>query len=93
LKFPPENSFPSILNSAFCTRTTRACTGVKKCQFIASELMYSHTSIEDIDWLQIENARRSHDKPSLERETNAFVILSITNLFTDMLLDFTAQCF
>jgi hypothetical protein len=55
--------------------------------------MYSHTSIEDIDWLQIENARRSHDKPSLERETNAFVILSITNLFTDMLLDFTAQCF
>jgi hypothetical protein len=57
--------------------------------------MYSHTSIEDIDWPQIGNIRRSHDKPSLQREANASVIysLSITNLFADPFLDFTAQCF
>ena len=56
--------------------------------------MYPHTSIEDIDWLQIEQIRRSHDRPSLVRETNAFVIylLSITNLFINTLLDFIAQC-
>lgn len=70
LKYPKTDSKPWFLDNAPCDRSVLRCTGVKVCEYLASDLRnIQHISITEFNWDAIKAICKRYSIPSLNQET------------------------
>jgi hypothetical protein len=67
---PRHHSKTHLLGNIECTRTTRSCTGIKHCEYLAEDIkLHFHTDVANFNWQMLKTERSQAYTSQRERVT------------------------